>query len=199
MCVYLSKPFRICSRQTPSSGLDSLVRFWQYASELKSEQRKGWQKKVDERVESVADHSYAVALLALYEGERRGYDLERILKLALIHDLEEAIMGDLTPQDKARLGPTRVEKDRETAIRELSSKLPSKSRASYLKLWTDLKEKRSKEARLVHQLDKVEMAFQAHKYGKRTGQRKMLDFYESATRETNDPILKRALATVVKN
>ena len=108
-------------------------------------------------------------------------------------------MGDLTPQDKARLGPTRVEKDRETAIRELLSKLPSKSRASYLKLWTDLKEKRSKEARLVHQLDKVEMAFQAHKYGKRTGQRKMLDFYESATRETNDPILKRALATIVKN
>src|SRR5205823_13911626 len=103
------------------------------------------------------------------------------------------------PQDKARLWPTRVEKDRETAIRELLSKLPSKSRASYLKLWTDLKEKRSKKARLVHQLDKVEMAFQAHKYGKTKGQRKMLDLYETATRETNDPILKRALATIVKN
>ncbi len=147
----------------------------------------------------MADHTCAVALLAMYEGERRGYDLERILKLALIHDLEEAIMGDLTPQDKASLGPTKVQKDRETAIRELLSKLPSKSRASYLKLWTDLKERRSKEARLVHQLDKVEMAFQAHKYGKRTGQRKMRDFYESAIKETNDPILKRALATIVKN
>ncbi len=182
-----------------STGLDSLVRFWQYASELKLEERKGWQKRVEGRVESVADHTCAVALLALYEGERRGYDLERILKLALIHDLEEAIMGDLTPQDKARLGPTKVQKDRETAIQELLSKLPSKSRAPYLKLWTDLKEKRSKEARLVHQLDKVEMAFQAHKYGKRTGQRKMRDFYESAIKETNDPILKRALATIVKN
>ncbi len=147
----------------------------------------------------MADHTCAVALLALYEGERRGYDLERILKLALIHDLEEAIMGDLTPQDKASLGPTKVQKDRETAIRELLSKLPSKSRASYLKLWTDLKERRSKEARLVHQLDNVEMAFQAHKYGKRMGQRKMRDFYDSAIKETNDPILKRALATIVKN
>jgi putative hydrolase of HD superfamily len=179
--------------------LNSLYGFWQYASELKCEERKGWQKIVEGRVESVADHSFAVALLGLYEGERRGYDLERILKLALIHDLEEAIMGDLTPQDKARLGPTRVEKAREGAIRELLMKLPGKSRASYLKLWTDLKERRSKEARLVHELDKVEMAFQAHKYGERTGQRKMRDFYESATRETNDPILKRALATIVKN
>ena len=179
--------------------MDSLVRFWQYASELKREPRKGWQKRVEGRVESVADHSFAVALLALYEGERRGYDLERILKLALIHDLEEAIVGDLTPQDKARLGPNRVEKARERAIRVLLSKLPSKSRASYLELWTDLKERRSKEARLVHELDKVEMAFQTHEYGKRTGQRRMRDFYESAIKETNDPILKRALATIVKN
>src|SRR5207245_10106823 len=104
------------------------------------------------------------------------------------HDLAEAIKGDLTTQDKARLGPTRVEKDRETAIRELLSKLPSKSRASYLKLWTDLKERRSKEARLVHQLDKVEMAFQAHKYGKRTEQKKMRDFYETSTQGTKYPV-----------
>jgi len=179
--------------------LNSLFRFWQYASELKREERKGWQKRVEGRVESVADHSFAVALLGLYEGERRGYDLERILKLALIHDLEEAIMGDLTPQDKARRGTTGVERDRERAIRELLLKLPPKSRPSYLNLWIDLRERRSKEARLVHELDKVEMAFQAHRYGKRTGQRKMRDFYESATKETNDPILRRALATIVKN
>ena len=177
--------------------MDPLVRFWQYAAELKREQRKGWQKRVDGRVESIADHSFAVALLALYEGERRGYDLERILKLALIHDLEEAIIGDLAPQDKRSRGPTRVRRDREKAMRELVSKLPAKSRASYLRLWTDLRERRSREARLVHQLDKVEMAFQANEYGKRTGQRKMLDFYESATKETNDPVLKKALASIV--
>jgi len=147
----------------------------------------------------VADHSFAVALLALYEGERRGYDLEKILKLALIHDLEEAIIGDLTPQDKRRRGATRLRRHRETAIRELVSKLPAKSRASYLRLWTDLRERKSKEASLVHQLDKVEMAFQAHQYGKRTGQRRMRDFYESATKETNDPILEKALAPIVKS
>src|SRR2546425_1039696 len=144
----------------PPHPLDPLVRFWQYAAELKRERRKGWQKRVEGRVESVADHSFAVALLALYEGERRGYDLERILKLALIHDLEEAIIGDRTPQDKRSRGPTKVRRDREMAMRELVSKLPAKSRASYLRLWADLRERRSREARLVHQLDKVEMANQ---------------------------------------
>ena len=138
-----------------------------------------------------------MALLALYEGERRGYDLERILKLALIHDLEEGITGDLTPSDKARRGSSRVTKDRDAAVRELVSKLPSKSRASYLRLWTDLREKGSKEARLVHELDKVEMAFQANEYGKRAGQKKMGDFYDSASREMKDPSLKRALSSII--
>ena len=179
--------------------MDSLLRFWRYAAKLKVEQRKGWQRKVEGRVESVADHSFGVALLALYEGERRGYDLEKILKLALIHDLEEAITGDLTPRDKARLGPTNVQTGREAAVRELVSKLPAKSRASILGLWTDLRERRSKEARLVHQLDKVEMAFQANEYGKRTGHRKMRDFYESASNETSDPVLRRSLASVIRS
>jgi putative hydrolase of HD superfamily len=179
--------------------LDPLYTFWKYAVALKREPRKGWQKRVEGRVESVADHSFAVALLALYEGERRGYDLEKILKLALIHDLEEAIIGDLTPRDKAHRGVTRVQRDRERAIRELLSKLPAKSRPAYLRLWTDLREGRSKESRLVHQLDKVEMAFQANEYGKRTGQRKMRDFYDSASRETYDPKLKKALASILKN
>jgi putative hydrolase of HD superfamily len=179
--------------------LDPLYTFWKYAVTLKREPRKGWQKRVEGRVESVADHSFAVALLALYEGERRGYDMEKILKLALIHDLEEAIIGDLTPRDKAHRGATRVQRDRERAIRELLSKLPAKSRPAYLRLWTDLRERRSKESRLVHQLDKVEMAFQANEYGKRTGQRKMRDFYDSASRETYDPKLKKALASILKN
>ena len=179
--------------------MDPLYTFWQYAAALKRESRKGWRKRVDERVESVADHSFGVALLALYEGERRGLDLEKILKLALIHDLEEAIIGDLTPRDKARRGESKVQEDKERAIRGLLSKLPAKSRPAYLRLWTDLRERRSKEARLVHELDKVEMAFQAKEYGKRTGQRKMLDFYKSASEEISDPLLKRAFESILKN
>lgn len=179
--------------------MDPLYTFWQCAYALKREPRKGWQKRVDDRVESVADHSFGVALLALYEGERRRLDLGKILKLALIHDLEEAITGDLTPRDKAQRGADRVQKDRELAIRKLLTKLPPDSRPAYIKLWTDLKERRSKESRLVHQLDKVEMAFQAKEYGKLTGQRKMRDFYESASREISDPLLKKPFESILKN
>ena len=90
-------------------GLDQLVQFWALAARLKAEPRRGWLKQLRlQRNESVADHSFALSLLCLFEGERRGYNVERLLKLALLHDLEEAITGDLTPQDKESRGESVV-------------------------------------------------------------------------------------------
>ncbi len=171
------------------------MRFWRLAERLKREPRRGWigARRI-RRVESVADHSFALALLALFEGERRGYDVERILKLALVHDLEEAVTRDLTPADKSRLGAKRVELDRQKATDEILAAFPARSRLSYRELWMDLKLRRSREARLVHQLDKVEMAFQAHEYGKLLGKRMLQGFYASAALATTDRMLKRSLA-----
>src|SRR2546425_10720465 len=83
----------------------SLEDFWQLLERLKLEPRRGWKEKLRlSHVESVADHSYGVAMLCLFQGwSRGGYDLERLLKLALIHDLDEAITGGFAPEDKGRL------------------------------------------------------------------------------------------------
>src|SRR5215831_5788817 len=99
----------------------SIEAFWAILARLKREQRRGWTQKLGlNDVESVADHSYAVAMLSLYEGLRRGgYDLERLLRLALVHDLEEAIMGDFTPVDKKRLGRAKLERKRQAARRRI--------------------------------------------------------------------------------
>src|SRR5947209_2385894 len=85
--------------------LDQLVQFWEFAARLKAEPRRGWLKKLRlQRTESVADHSFALSLLCLFEGERRSFNVERLLKLALLHDLEEAITGDLSTQKKEEKG-----------------------------------------------------------------------------------------------
>ena len=76
-----------------------MIEFWLYSSRLKEVERKGWKKLGLKRVESVADHSFALALISLFEAERRKYDPGVVMKLALIHDLEEAITGNLTPAD----------------------------------------------------------------------------------------------------
>jgi putative hydrolases of HD superfamily len=177
--------------------LSGITRFWECAARLKALERKGWKRLDLPRVESVADHSFALALISLFEAERRGWDTKRVLKLALIHDLEESITGDLTPADKRARGMIGVNVQRDNAIRQLLRMLPARRRGTYRALWRDLRLQRSREARLVHQLDKFEMALQANRYSKKVGRKRVADFYASAAEEITDGPLRRELAKVV--
>src|SRR2546425_6032042 len=161
----------------------------------------GWKQRLRlDRVESVADHSFGVAILALFEGEKRGLDVGALLKLALIHDLEEAITGDLTPRDKRRVSKTSLSRMRTEAIRSIFGTLPEHSQRLYLKLWNDHRTGQTQEARLVKSLDKLEMALQAKEYERRgIDKRKLADFYRSATRQVSDPTLKSALKKIVSS
>jgi len=76
---------------------------------------------------------------------------------------------------------------------ELIKNLPSNLRGSYRRLWTDLRLLRTKEALLVHELDKLEMAFQAARIGRRVGRTRVKNFFQSAAREIKDPELSRVL------
>jgi putative hydrolases of HD superfamily len=176
--------------------LETVVGLWQYGYGLKLEERRGWKRLGLKRVESVADHSFALALLTMLEAERRQYRVEAAVKMALIHDLEEAITGDLTPEDKRISGSIRVQAAKRKAIDQLLRVLPAKSRRSYRELWADLRLSRTKEARLVHDLDKLEMALQAQAYGKRVGRDRVLGFYQSAAREIKDPAVRRMLRSL---
>src|SRR3972149_4890442 len=172
--------------------MEDLVNFWKLAARLKEEARRGWVQRLHLRdVESVADHSYGLAMLSLYEAYRRGYDVEKVLKLALVHDLEEAISGDLHPLDKRRKGEDGTFRLRRSALRQVLSKFPAEGRRDYRELWTDLREGRSREARLAKDLDRVEMALQAAEYRGRVRNRAaLLEFYRSALGEILDPGLR---------
>ncbi len=171
------------------------MQFWEFAAKLKGELRRGWLKKLRlQRNESVADHSFALSILCLFEGERRGYNVERLLKFALLHDLEEAITGDLTPQDKESKGEDAVRTQKIAAREQLVSYFPHESQRAYRELWSELEDERSKEGQLVHELDKFEMALQANEYAKGGIEAtKLREFYESAMTAIKDPKLSRLL------
>src|SRR2546427_5988272 len=119
----------------------SLEDFWELLERLKLEPRRGWKEKLRlSHVESVADHSYGVAMLCLFRAwSPGGYDLERLLKLALIHDLDEAITGDLTPEDKRRLGLGEVLRRKRLAGERNADLLPVKTLSETLEMWADLR------------------------------------------------------------
>lgn len=73
------------------SHIDALLT----ALALKDEIRTGWQLRGIEEPESVAAHSWGVALLALTYAEEAGVDPDAAVRLAILHDLPEAVTGDV--------------------------------------------------------------------------------------------------------
>jgi putative hydrolase of HD superfamily len=131
---------------------------------LKQLYRQGWLLRgvPPERCESVADHSFGVALLALLLAETYFPDLDpgKVIRLALLHDFGEIYAGDITPFD----GIDQAEKVRreQAGAAQVLAKLPQGER--YLALWEEYEQQHSPEARFVRQIDRLEMALQASVY-----------------------------------
>ena len=154
------------------------------AGTLKGLKRAGWVRVGLPDPESVADHSYRVALLALLIAPRLGLDADRAVRLALLHDLPEARVGDLTPVDGVSRPDKRAQEA--AALAEIAAGLPE--RPALEALWHDYEEAASPEARLVRQLDKLEMALQALEYEQTSG-KNLEEFWASARAALTEPLL----------
>lgn len=157
--------------------LDALL----IAAGLKDVDRAGWVRKGVLRPESVAAHSWGVAWLVVTLAPPH-LDRARALTYAVLHDLAEATVGDLTPYD----GVAADEKQRRevAAIDAMCATLPPHVAAS----WHAYEAQVDDEARFVRQLDRLDMAIQATAYAAR-GDRGMSEFLVSATTAITDPAL----------
>ena len=123
----------------------------------------GWKRKGLTGVESVADHSWGVAFLAMQICPPE-LDRLRLIEMAICHDIAEVRIGDITPHD----GVSAEEKVRiETeAMLDLSKGFPQGSRM--LELYQEYEAGESAEARFLKLCDKLDMAFQSYVYQSRT-------------------------------
>lgn len=144
-------------------NLEGLLRFLRAAGMLKRTIRSGWRRIGVEDPESVADHSYRTALLTMLLADLEGVDCEKALRMALLHDLAESMMGDLTPEEKRLLGESYHRREEE-AMERLLEGLPGELTRRYLELWREYKRCETPEARLTHQADRLEMVIQALEY-----------------------------------
>jgi putative hydrolase of HD superfamily len=111
------------------------------------------------RRESTAEHTWRLCLLAMTMQDLLGpLDFERVLKLCVVHDLGEAISGDV-PATMQTSGPDKSERERRDLI-ELSKTLPAALQAELLALWEEYEHAASFEARVVKALDKIETIVQ---------------------------------------
>jgi putative hydrolase of HD superfamily len=133
-----------------------------YLLQLKNLKRTGWISKAKIlKAESVADHSFSLTALSMVFSDLLGLDTEKVMKMCIIHDLAESIIGDYMPDELSIVEKKKKEDD---AMEIVISSFPDKISLLYSKMWKEFSSNQTKEARLVKQLDKVEMFLQANQY-----------------------------------
>ncbi len=169
------------------TGLAALLR---HLLRLKSTPRTGW---LDRGVpagetESVADHILMTAMIGWLTADD-GLDRDRVVKLALVHDLAEAITGDPPPYDRddlpdagdleavrvffsrshVRTEADKVAKDHveAEAMAALRALMPDDAGDEIVALWREYEAQASAEARFVKDLDRFEAFLQSREYARR--------------------------------
>ncbi|CAI7738184.1 unnamed protein product, partial [Closterium sp. NIES-54] len=147
----------------PSAGVttigpaeaSSAVDFLMMIQPLKTLKRTGWVKRGVQGPESIGDHMHRMALMAFVLSGVEGINRERCIKMAIVHDMAEAIAGDITPS--CGVGKEEKHQMEKDALEKMCGALgPNrKAAAEMLSLWEEYEANETNEARLVKDFDKV--------------------------------------------
>jgi putative hydrolases of HD superfamily len=188
-------------------GADPALASYFRLMRLKRLYRQGWLKRglPEGLCESVAEHSFGTALLAVLLAGEAGecgafgrINTSRAALLALVHEMGESYAGDITPVDGvSREAKEKLERD---AIMRALEGHPD--RDWLLSLWEEFEEGATPEAAFVRQLDRLEMGLQAA-LQEAEGFPGMGEFYDSARRTVVEPrlssLLEEAIAAADKS
>ncbi|KAF9785193.1 HD domain-containing protein [Thelephora terrestris] len=153
--------------------------FFHILERLKTQKRTGW---VDHKVpnpESIADHMYRMAVLALCCSDET-LDIPKCVMLAVVHDLAEAQVGDIAPRENIPKEEKRKleEEAMHNFVYEMLHDSPPARRIKAL--WKEYEDQLTPEARFVKDLDRFEMASQAFEYERSSGTASLQPFFDSS-------------------
>ena len=167
--------------------------FFQIAG-LKKLPRSGWKIKIGlDNSESVAEHSYMMSVMAMVLSDLKSLNSEKVIKMSILHDWAESKIGDFMPDV---IGYDKKSVLENYAMVEILESLPQSIQSDYQNMWNEFLVRETPEARLVHELDKLEMALQAKIYEKEVDPEKVKPFIISAVEQIIDPDLKKILIDI---
>lgn len=138
--------------------LNKIIDLFKIAGKLKRTIRYSSDRGVVVR-DSSADHSWSLALMVLVTAAELDLkiDVLKSLKLALIHDLVEAIAGDVDATDIGKTITKAAKKRNEKrAMRKLLKLCPRRTAELIGQAWAEFEAGKTKEARFIRALDKIE-------------------------------------------
>ena len=177
-------------------SLTMIKDFFKTTANLKKISRQGWIDKLSlNNPESVADHTFSMAVIGMIISDLGNLNSEKVLKMILLHDLAESKIGDIVPDQMSIKEKQRLEN---SAFDEIIKTLPESINLEYVEIWKEYQENNSSESQIVHQIDKLEMVLQAKIYQSQGHSKEKLEpFFESAKSSITHPKLKELFTQIV--
>jgi len=214
---------RVIGEYKRDRELENILDFILEIGKLKKMPRSIWTHMGIKKPETVASHCFSVALLALILGnEKKGLNVEKIIKMALCHEIASVYTDDLMTPYSRTLPKTKKEgrkiftkwprlskkekraiflrdyKKEKTALEQLTFRLESSLKKEIVQLWDDYKNTRTKEARFVNQLNVLAVLIQALLYQKKDKDLPIEWLWEWAFEKCDDPVILESLEELKK-
>jgi putative hydrolase of HD superfamily len=196
--------------------MDKALDFLLEVSKLKTMQRTGWVLRKVKNPETIADHTFRLALACWLLAEKRGINSTKAVKMALAHDLCEVYAGDMTPffyyvdlpqganrmgkeealkrwvrltkKEKEERGKIKLQKEKE-GLEKLIKSLSPKLRRELFSSWLDYERGMSQEGKFVRQVDKIETLLQSIEYFGNKEEDSGTGWWEGTEETVEDPLL----------
>jgi putative hydrolase of HD superfamily len=172
-----------------------MVDFLLTVGKLKTEKRTGWVNNKIPLAESIADHQYRMAIMG-YFIRSPTRDPAVTATVALVHDIAEAIVGDITPPESSGVSVADKHRLEDQAMKTICGQLIGKNGENDIyndmdQLYSQYNQQTSEEGKFCKQLDKLEMLIQAFEYETQHPEKDLSGFYKSADKGIHDPYLKQ--------
>lgn len=192
-------------------------------NKLKEMPRTGWVLMGVKNPETVAEHTFRTTIAAWLLGRKKKLNIERVMKIALFHDLCEVYAGDMTPfsyftdlpkggikkekklmkwvrlskKDREKRGKIQLEKEKKSLLRLIKDLNPRLKRDIF-SCWSDFEQGNTKEGRFVKQLDKIEALIQSIEYFGTDEKLSGTGWWEGTEEVVDDPLLLDFLKVIQK-
>ncbi|XP_003700151.2 5'-deoxynucleotidase HDDC2 isoform X1 [Megachile rotundata] len=144
--------------------ITNLQEFMELLGRLKHMKRTGWVIRNIPDPETIAGHMYRMAMLSFLVDNEENLDKVKIMQMALIHDLAECIVGDITPH--CGIPPDEKHRLEDEAMEDICKLLGNKG-PMILEMFREYEKQESAEAKYVKDLDRLDLIMQAFEYEKR--------------------------------
>ncbi|MFH1294632.1 MAG: HD domain-containing protein, partial [Candidatus Aenigmatarchaeota archaeon] len=145
--------------------LREIMTFFHEVGNLQEVKRRGFAVCGVKDAQSSAEHSFRFSVMAMILGKGRNIDVNKAIKMGLIHDLAEVRIGDIIVWLDYDMKETdKLRKEREE-LHDMIKNLGQEGK-EIIALWDEFENGKTSEAQFAREIDKLEMVFQTFEYEK---------------------------------